>query len=128
MQELVGTYYDEWKTVVDDPERQKHFRQFVNTTERRLPVEQVVQRGQPRPADWAKAFPPSRLTEDQIGISKDQWGWRPLAKLCDLVPTDAGTTQVDHTIAVAGSAANPCLQICSREVWRQSARHLPRTS
>ena len=31
MDELVGTYFDEWKAVVDDPERQKQFRQFVNT-------------------------------------------------------------------------------------------------
>ena len=31
MGELVGTYFDEWKAVVDDPERQKRFRQFVNT-------------------------------------------------------------------------------------------------
>lgn len=31
MDELVGTYYDEWRSVVDDPERQKQFRQFTNT-------------------------------------------------------------------------------------------------
>ena len=31
MNELVGTYFDEWKTVVEDQERQKQFRQFVNT-------------------------------------------------------------------------------------------------
>ena len=31
MDELVGTYYDEWKAVVDDQERQRKFRQFVNT-------------------------------------------------------------------------------------------------
>ena len=31
MDELVGTYFDEWKTVVDDQDRQKQFRQFVNT-------------------------------------------------------------------------------------------------
>lgn len=31
MDDLVGTYYDEWKAVVDDPERRKQFRQFVNT-------------------------------------------------------------------------------------------------
>jgi nitrite reductase (NAD(P)H) len=31
MDDLVGTYYDEWKTVVEDPERRKQFRQFVNT-------------------------------------------------------------------------------------------------
>jgi nitrite reductase (NAD(P)H) len=31
MDELVGTYYDEWRAVVEDPERRKQFRQFVNT-------------------------------------------------------------------------------------------------
>lgn len=31
MDELVGTYYDEWKEVIKSPERQKQFRQFVNT-------------------------------------------------------------------------------------------------
>ncbi|EPS95679.1 hypothetical protein FOMPIDRAFT_57024 [Fomitopsis schrenkii] len=94
MEELVGTYYDEWKAVLDNPERQKQFRQFANTNERRLPVEQVVERGQPRPADWAKSFPPARLTADKIRVPKDQWKWRTLAKFDDLVSTDAGTTSV----------------------------------
>ena len=31
MDELVGTYFDEWKVVVDNPEQQKRFRQFTNT-------------------------------------------------------------------------------------------------
>lgn len=31
MNELIGTYHDEWKAVVDDPERQKQFRQFINS-------------------------------------------------------------------------------------------------
>lgn len=31
MESLVGTYFDEWKAVVDDPARQKQFRQFINT-------------------------------------------------------------------------------------------------
>ena len=118
MEELVGTYYDEWKAVVDDPERQKQFRQFVNTNERCVPVEQVVERGQPRPADWAKAFPPARLTEDRIGVPKDQWKWRTLANLSDLVPTDAGTTRVVSPFTVASSVTNPRQQLCSREVWR----------
>ena len=38
MGELVGTYFDEWKAVVDDPERQKRFRQFVNTVRIFKPV------------------------------------------------------------------------------------------
>jgi nitrite reductase (NAD(P)H) len=31
MDELVGTYFDEWRAVVEEPERRKQFRQFVNT-------------------------------------------------------------------------------------------------
>lgn len=31
MNELVGTYQDEWRTVVNDSTRQRQFRQFVNT-------------------------------------------------------------------------------------------------
>jgi hypothetical protein len=31
MEELVGTYSDEWSAVVKDPERKKQFRQFANT-------------------------------------------------------------------------------------------------
>ena len=101
MEELVGTYYDEWKAVVDDPERQKQFRQFVNTDERFLPIEQVVERGQPRPADWAKAFPSTRLTEDLLQVPKTQWKWRSLAKIGDLTSTEAGTTQVNYKLIVA---------------------------
>ena len=36
MDELVGTYYDEWAVIANDPERQKQFRQFVNTVLRHL--------------------------------------------------------------------------------------------
>ena len=38
MDELVGTFRDEWKVVVDDPARQKQFRQFVNTVRLYVPV------------------------------------------------------------------------------------------
>ncbi|KAI0933046.1 hypothetical protein AcW1_000017 [Taiwanofungus camphoratus] len=92
MSELVGTYYDEWKAVVDDPERQKQFRQFVNSDERRPQIEQITQRGQPRPADWPKSFPSARLRETDVRVPKTQWKWRKMAKLHDLTPTDVGTT------------------------------------
>lgn len=36
MDELVGTFRDEWKAVVADPERRKQFRQFVNTVRRTI--------------------------------------------------------------------------------------------
>jgi len=92
MEELVGTYYDEWKAVVDDPERQKQFRQFVNTDERRPQVEQITERGQPRPANWAKSFPATHMRKSDIKSPKTQWKWRKMAKLQDLVPSNTGTT------------------------------------
>ncbi len=54
MQFLVDSYRCEWKEVVEDPERRKLFRQFVNTDETDSGIEIVPERGQSRPADWPK--------------------------------------------------------------------------
>lgn len=54
MQELVGTFFDEWKETVHDPSRRKHFQQFANTTETLETVELEVDRGQMRPVFWPK--------------------------------------------------------------------------
>ncbi|MDE0107317.1 MAG: nitrite reductase large subunit NirB [Bryobacterales bacterium] len=54
MQFLVDSYRCEWKEVVNDPERRKLFRQFVNTDEVDSGIEIVPERGQARPADWPK--------------------------------------------------------------------------
>src|SRR5215471_5050355 len=54
MQHLVDTYECEWTKVVNDPERRKAFRQFVNTEESEVGIEIVTERGQNRPADWPK--------------------------------------------------------------------------
>ncbi|WP_166253256.1 nitrite reductase large subunit NirB [Marinobacter salicampi] len=49
MEGLVGTYQCEWKTAVEDPEKRKRFREFVND-ERTDPVQQWThERGQRRP-------------------------------------------------------------------------------
>jgi nitrite reductase (NADH) large subunit len=40
--------------VVNDPERRKAFRQFVNTDESEVGIDIVTERGQNRPADWLK--------------------------------------------------------------------------
>ncbi|EMD41313.1 hypothetical protein CERSUDRAFT_146196 [Gelatoporia subvermispora B] len=92
MDALVGTYFDEWRAVVEEPERQKQFRQFVNSDERRAPVEQIIERGQKRPANWPKEFPSAHIRDGDIKTPKSQWKWRKLAKIHDLMPTDAGTT------------------------------------
>jgi nitrite reductase (NADH) large subunit len=54
MQQLVDSYRCEWTEVVNDPERRKLFRQFVNTDETEVGIEIVTERGQSRPADWLK--------------------------------------------------------------------------
>ena len=60
---LVDTYQCEWKEVVNDPEKRKLFRQFVNTDEDQAGIELIAQRDQQRPTDWPKDFVPiSSLT------------------------------------------------------------------
>jgi nitrite reductase (NADH) large subunit len=51
MEGLVGTYQCEWKTAVEDPEKRKRFREFVNAPEKKDPVQQwSMERDQKRPA------------------------------------------------------------------------------
>ena len=50
MASIVGTYQCEWKTTLDDPERLKRFRPFVNSDEPDTGVIFVRERGQKRPA------------------------------------------------------------------------------
>ncbi len=54
MQHLVETYQCEWAAVVNDPEKRRLFRQFVNTNEDDIDIELVDERGQRRPAYWPK--------------------------------------------------------------------------
>ncbi|KAG1862042.1 hypothetical protein DFJ58DRAFT_715324 [Suillus subalutaceus] len=92
MGELIGSYADEWKAVVNDPARRRQFRQFVNTDEHRPQTEVIIERGQERPADWPKQFPPAKLGESVIVTPKSEWEWRKLATIHDLIPTDDATT------------------------------------
>ncbi|KAH9855728.1 nitrite reductase [Lenzites betulinus] len=92
MNELVGTYFDEWKAVVNDQERQRKFRQFINTEQRVPQMEKIMERGQVRPADWIKDSTPLILRETDITTPKSEWAWRKVATVHDLTPTDSGTT------------------------------------
>src|SRR5213075_2389973 len=51
---LVGTWYDEWEIVTQDPIKRSQFRQFINTDERSEQIELVQEREQMRPANWTK--------------------------------------------------------------------------
>jgi NAD(P)H-dependent nitrite reductase large subunit/NAD(P)H-dependent nitrite reductase small subunit len=52
MQFVVDTYRCEWREVVEDPERRKWFKQFVNTDETEPTVEFTTEREQRHPAGW----------------------------------------------------------------------------
>jgi nitrite reductase (NADH) large subunit len=76
MQFLVDTYKCEWAEVVNDPQKRRLFKQFVNTDETEPTIEFVPQREQHRPADWSTSFVPvSELTlrqKDEGGRMKDE--------------------------------------------------------
>ncbi|KAF9219484.1 nitrite reductase [Gyrodon lividus] len=92
MDELVGTYSDEWNAVVKDAERRKQFRQFANTEERLSSMEIIHERGQRRPADWPKQLPPTKLQASQIATPKSEWEWRKLVTVQDLIPSNVTTS------------------------------------
>lgn len=112
MDALVGTYVDEWAVAVADPKIRQSFRQFANTVrssslsfndfadlfeqdERRPPaIENIVERGQIRPADWPKTFPSQKFEEKDLPSPRADWKWIQLATVNDLAPTDLNTTFV----------------------------------
>lgn len=55
-------------------------------------MEKIVERGQMRPANWSKTTPPLILRESDLATPKDQWKWRKLATVLDLIPNANGTT------------------------------------
>ncbi|BGP40530.1 hypothetical protein JCM10449v2_004492 [Rhodotorula kratochvilovae] len=92
MDNLIGTYKDEWAAAVQDPELRKTFKQFANTDERRLGSDLIDERGQQRPADWPKNFPGQRFVDEDIRTPRSQWRYVPLATVADLSPTEDNTT------------------------------------
>jgi NAD(P)H-dependent nitrite reductase small subunit len=54
MQHIVDTYHDEWAEVVKSEKRRRRFSQFANSPETQQTIEFVEERGQWRPAYWAK--------------------------------------------------------------------------
>lgn len=98
MQNLVDTYQCEWKAVVDDPEKRKRFRQFVNTDETEPCIEIVSQRDQTRPADWNDELvsletfyemEKNALDVDAAGV--DEVRWVEVGHVDDF-PLDGGAT------------------------------------
>ncbi|KAE8227120.1 hypothetical protein CF319_g378 [Tilletia indica] len=91
MEELIGTHQCEWTKVVQDKERQKLFRQFVNTDETQEHAEQIEQRGQRRPADWPTDTSPLKFSPTDV-VESAKWEWRAVCKHSDLDPNETSTT------------------------------------
>ncbi len=125
MQHVVDTYQCEWKAVVDDPEKRRRFRQFVNTDDTEPGIEMVVERGQPRPGDW----PAETVSLEQLRLLDGRTlaeherdalaatSWVPVGSLSDF-PQDGGAAikYGDVQIAVYNFTSRgewyACQQMC----------------
>lgn len=76
MEELVASYFCEWKETLTNPERRKYFEQFGNTSDTVETVEVVKEREQSRPAYWPK----DAVTEDFRGHQWSSLAWQPIIK------------------------------------------------
>lgn len=100
MQSLIDTYECEWKAVVDDPEKRKLFRQFVNTDENESCIEIVPERGQSHPEHWPDEFvsleqfetlaeKERELTSNEPALNEPDWV---VVGRVEDFPPDAGAT------------------------------------
>ncbi|GJJ15033.1 hypothetical protein Clacol_009307 [Clathrus columnatus] len=95
METLIASYSDEWSIVVNDVEKRKQFRQFVNTSDRVLGLERINERGQKRPMNWPKGNTESvKLNSSLVKTPVTEWKWREVATVADMVSVNAGTTSV----------------------------------
>jgi nitrite reductase (NADH) large subunit len=83
---LVESYQCEWAAVVNDPEAQKRFRHFANSSESDETLAFVEERGQKRPSDWqSRPVGPPRDLVALAALAE----WTPLASV-DEIPRDGG--------------------------------------
>ncbi|KAJ3370062.1 hypothetical protein HDU91_006617 [Kappamyces sp. JEL0680] len=90
MNELVGSFFDEWREVVESPEKRLHFKQFANTTARVDTIEIVTERGQSRPANWPKSQP-----ANQLQFKSQDWStlaWTPVLHKDKLLDSPNGSS------------------------------------
>ena len=122
MQHLVNTYHCEWKAVVDDPEKRKFLRQFVNTDESEPCIEFISQREQTRPADWTdelvslETFYEMRNTP--VDADSDERRWVQVGNVDDF-PMDGGATIKYGKVQIA------VFNFSSRGEWYASQNMCP---
>uniref|UniRef100_A0A7S0WSJ9 Rieske domain-containing protein n=1 Tax=Pyramimonas obovata TaxID=1411642 RepID=A0A7S0WSJ9_9CHLO len=114
MQFLVDTYKDEWREVVESPERRAQFADFVNAPDAKEDgIEFVAVRGQKRPADWPKAkCPPTGIPaalDSGLDLTTNA-RWVRVGAAADF-PGDAGLT------VLYGKSQLAVFNLASRGEW-----------
>lgn len=95
MQFLVDSYQDEWKAVVEDPEKRAYFKQFINSDSSVPGIEFVDNgRGQKEPAPWPAdqaAYPKVDVEFEEKLEEPLPKTWVKVANVSD-VPLDGGVS------------------------------------
>jgi nitrite reductase (NAD(P)H) len=94
MEDLVGTYYDEWAEAIKDPERRKNFQQFANTPETVDTMELEVDRGQKRPVYWTK----ESAKEDFKNTKWTSLTWQPIIEASHFKDADISPNGISANI------------------------------
>ncbi len=97
MQQLVDTYYCEWKAVVESPELRARFRHFADGGDADDAIAFVRERDQKRPADWAAPDPPAPSGEVP---AEHTWTWQQLAR-AEQFPANGGAAVRYGTVQLA---------------------------
>ncbi|KAH6617942.1 hypothetical protein B0J18DRAFT_482964 [Chaetomium sp. MPI-SDFR-AT-0129] len=87
MQELVGSYFDEWAEAINTPEIAARFRQFANTEETVEGMELERERGQMRPVMWPKDTPSSSSSASSTSVPSS-----PRSSSASLSPSSSTTS------------------------------------
>jgi nitrite reductase (NAD(P)H) len=94
MEELVGTFFDEWAEAVTNPERRKQFTQFDNTTDTLENMEVEQDRGQTRPVYWAK----ESAKDDFRGTKWTSLAWQPIIEASHFAGADDAPNGISANI------------------------------
>ena len=90
MQAIVGTFFCEWTATITSPDRRRLFQQFANSTATQPPaIEPVSERGQSRPAYWAK----SSALDDFKATPWTSLTWQPIIQASLFPDTPTGSSR-----------------------------------
>jgi nitrite reductase (NADH) large subunit len=126
MARLVNLYQCEWAAVVNDPEKRKAFRQFVNTEETESCIEIVYERSQSRPADWPSEFVSleqfrmldGRTLGEHEREQDDELRWVSVGRTGDFPPDGGATVKY-------GKSQLAVFNVASRNEWYATQNMCP---